>query len=156
FPGGAIVGCSTGFLNVPKIKGTHTAMKSGMLAAEATFRVLNKYSRMEIYWDNLKNIWEELYGARNYRPAFEYGLIPGLGISTLEHYLLKGKAPFTLKHGKPDHEAKSVAKLRRPSHYPKPDGVLSFDVPTSLHRKKLPNSLVNVNSTSEHSLPEWI
>ncbi|KAL5546436.1 hypothetical protein UlMin_006123, partial [Ulmus minor] len=70
FPGGAIVGCSAGFLNVPKIKGTHTAMKSGMLAAETTFCVLNEYSSMEIYWDNLKNswIWEELYRAQNYRP----------------------------------------------------------------------------------------
>ncbi|POO03611.1 Electron transfer flavoprotein-ubiquinone oxidoreductase [Trema orientale] len=146
FPGGAIIGCSAGFLNVPKIKGTHTAMKSGMLAAEATFHVLNEGLGMETYWDNLKNswIWEELYRARNYRPAFEYGLVPGLAISALEHYVLKGKFPFTLKHGKPDHEATNVAELHCPIHYPKPDGLLSFDVPTSLHRS---------NTNHEHDQP---
>ncbi|XP_021906835.1 electron transfer flavoprotein-ubiquinone oxidoreductase, mitochondrial isoform X2 [Carica papaya] len=86
FPGGAIIGCSAGFLNVPKIKGTHTAMKSGMLAAEATFSVLHEGSNMETYWDSLRSswVWKELHGARNYRPAFEHGLIPGLAISALE------------------------------------------------------------------------
>ncbi|KHG21413.1 Electron transfer flavoprotein-ubiquinone oxidoreductase, mitochondrial [Gossypium arboreum] len=136
FPGGAIIGCSAGFLNVPKIKGTHTAMKSGMLAAEATFGVLHEGSNMEAYWDALRSswVWEELHRARNYRPAFEYGLFPGLALSALEHYVLKGKSPFTFKHGKPDHEATNVAKLHSSIQYPKPDGVLSFDVPTSLHR----------------------
>ncbi|KAL4561268.1 hypothetical protein LXL04_033432 [Taraxacum kok-saghyz] len=136
FPGGAVVGCAAGFLNVPKIKGTHTAMKSGMLAAESAFGVLNKGSNMEIYWENLKNswIWEELHRARNYRPAFEYGLFPGMAISGLEHYLLKGRAPFTLKHGKPDHEATDEASVSSPIEYPKPDGIVSFDVPTSLYR----------------------
>ncbi|GJN19889.1 hypothetical protein PR202_gb07204 [Eleusine coracana subsp. coracana] len=86
FPGGAIIGCSAGFLNVPKIKGTHTAMKSGMLSAEATFKALVEGSSMELYWENLKKswIWEELYKARNYRPAFEHGLIPGMALSALE------------------------------------------------------------------------
>ncbi|KAJ0612591.1 putative electron-transferring-flavoprotein dehydrogenase [Helianthus annuus] len=110
FPGGAIVGCSAGFLNVPKIKGTHTAMKSGMLAAESAFGVLHEGSNMKTYWESLKSswIWEELHRARNYRPAFEYGLLPGMAISALEHYILKGRAPYTLKHGKPDHEATHV------------------------------------------------
>ncbi|KAG8481293.1 hypothetical protein CXB51_026102 [Gossypium anomalum] len=119
FPGGAIIGCSAGFLNVPKIKGTHTAMKSGMLAAEATFGVLHEGSNMEAYWDALRSswVWEELHRAR---------------ITDL--YVLKGKSPFTFKHGKPDHEATNVAKLHSSIQYPKPDGVLSFDVPTSLHR----------------------
>uniref|UniRef100_A0A0D9XLJ1 Electron transfer flavoprotein-ubiquinone oxidoreductase n=1 Tax=Leersia perrieri TaxID=77586 RepID=A0A0D9XLJ1_9ORYZ len=86
FPGGAIIGCSAGFLNVPKIKGTHTAMKSGMLAAEASFKTLVEGSSMELYWENLKKswIWEELYKARNYRPAFEYGFIPGMALSAVE------------------------------------------------------------------------
>ncbi|KAM7280914.1 hypothetical protein ACFE04_008048 [Oxalis oulophora] len=146
FPGGAIIGCSAGFLNVPKIKGTHTAMKSGMLAAEATFRSLHEGSSMETYWDTLKNswVWEELRGARNYRPAFEYGLIPGLTLSGLEHYILRGKSPYTLKHGKPDHEATDVAQLHSPIHYPKPDGVFSFDVPTSLFRS---------NTNHDHNQP---
>ncbi|TXG72795.1 hypothetical protein EZV62_001374 [Acer yangbiense] len=146
FPGGAIIGCSAGFLNVPKIKGTHTAMKSGMLAAEAAFGVFNEGLNMETYWDTLQNswVWEELHKARNYRPAFEYGLVPGMAISALEHYILKGRAPFTLKHSKPDHEATEVARLHSPIQYPKPDGVLSFDVPTSLHRS---------NTNHEHDQP---
>ncbi|XWS22217.1 hypothetical protein CRYUN_Cryun29cG0015400 [Craigia yunnanensis] len=146
FPGGAIIGCSAGFLNVPKIKGTHTAMKSGMLAAEATFGVLHEGSNMEAYWEALRNswVWEELHKARNYRPAFEYGLFPGLAISALERYVLKGKSPFTLKHGKPDHEATNVAGLHSPIQYPKPDGILSFDVPTSLHRS---------NTNHDHDQP---
>uniref|UniRef100_A0A0E0BCP7 Electron transfer flavoprotein-ubiquinone oxidoreductase n=1 Tax=Oryza glumipatula TaxID=40148 RepID=A0A0E0BCP7_9ORYZ len=136
FPGGAIIGCSAGFLNVPKIKGTHTAMKSGMLAAEATFKTLVEGSSMELYLENLKKswIWEELYRARNYRPAFEYGFIPGIALSALERYVFKGKSPFTLKHGIPDHEATDMASLHSPIQYPKPDGQISFDVPTSLYR----------------------
>ncbi|KAH7690373.1 Electron-transferring-flavoprotein dehydrogenase protein [Dioscorea alata] len=91
-PEGAIIGCSTGFLNVPKIKGTHTAMKSGMLA-EATFRKLAEGVPMESYWDSLKNYW-----------AFKFGLLPRLAISALEKYIFRGRLPLTLKHGKLDHE----------------------------------------------------
>ncbi|XP_058183493.1 electron transfer flavoprotein-ubiquinone oxidoreductase, mitochondrial [Rhododendron vialii] len=146
FPGGAIIGCSAGFLNVPKIKGTHTAMKSGMLAAEAAFDVLHEGLNMDAYWNNLKNswIWEELYRARNYRPAFEYGLFPGLALSGLERYIFKGRFPVTLKHGKPDHEATDEAHLHSPIQYPKPDGIVSFDVPTSLYRS---------NTNHEHDQP---
>ncbi|XP_043706976.1 electron transfer flavoprotein-ubiquinone oxidoreductase, mitochondrial isoform X3 [Telopea speciosissima] len=146
FPGGAIIGCSAGFLNVPKIKGTHTAMKSGMLAAEAAFRVINEGISMETYWDNLRKswIWEELYRARNYRPAFKYGLIPGVVFSAIEHYILRGRSPLTLKHGKPDHEATDAARLHTPIQYSKPDGLVSFDVPTSLYRS---------NTNHEHDQP---
>ncbi|GAB2265647.1 hypothetical protein Dimus_000686 [Dionaea muscipula] len=146
FPGGAIIGCSAGFINVPKIKGTHTAMKSGMLAAETAFCVLHEGLKMEIYWDKLRNswIWEELYRARNYRPAFEYGLFPGLAICALERYLLREKSPWTLKHGKPDHESTDGANLHAPIDYPKSDGVISFDVPTSLYRS---------NTNHEHDQP---
>ncbi|KAI3840874.1 hypothetical protein MKX03_010002 [Papaver bracteatum] len=146
FPGGAIIGCSAGFLNVPKIKGTHTAMKSGMLAAESAFGALHEGSAMETYWDNLKKswVWEELRKARNYRPAFEYGLVPGLAVSAVEHYILKGRSPVTLKHGKPDHEATDPANLHTPIAYPKPDGVVSFDLPTSLYRS---------NTNHEHDQP---
>ncbi|KAK1319721.1 hypothetical protein QJS10_CPB04g01912 [Acorus calamus] len=146
FPGGAIIGCSAGFLNVPKIKGTHTAMKSGMLAAEAAFSALHEGSDMEMYWDSLKKswIWEELYKARNYRPAFEHGLLPGLAISACERYFFRGRSPYTLKHGKPDHEATDAASLHKPIQYPKPDGVLSFDVPTSLYRS---------NTNHDHDQP---
>uniref|UniRef100_A0A452YIU1 Electron transfer flavoprotein-ubiquinone oxidoreductase n=1 Tax=Aegilops tauschii subsp. strangulata TaxID=200361 RepID=A0A452YIU1_AEGTS len=146
FPGGAIIGCSAGFLNVPKIKGSHTAMKSGMLAAEATFKALVEGSSMDLYWENLKKswIWDELYRARNYRPAFEYGFIPGMALSAVERYIFKGKSPFTLKHGKPDHEATEMANLHLPISYPKPDGQVSFDVPSSLYRS---------NTNHEHDQP---
>lgn len=146
FPGGAIIGCSAGFLNVPKIKGTHTAMKSGMLAAEAAFGSLREGTSLKSYWETLGSswIWDELHRARNYRPAFEYGVIPGLAISALERYILKGRSPFTLKHGKPDHEATNAARLHSPIEYPKPDGVFSFDVPTSLHRS---------NTNHDHDQP---
>ncbi|ESQ38959.1 hypothetical protein EUTSA_v10001353mg [Eutrema salsugineum] len=149
FPGGAIIGCSAGFLNVPKIKGTHTAMKSGMLAAEAAFGALHEGLNMNTYWDNLRDswVWKELYAARNYRPAFEYGLLPGLAVSAMEHYVLKGKVPFTLKHGKADHEATDLARKCTPIEYPKPDGVLSFDVPTSLYRS---------NTNHDHDQPSHL
>eukprot|EP00268_Persea_americana_P045890 TRINITY_DN4702_c0_g1_i9.p1 TRINITY_DN4702_c0_g1~~TRINITY_DN4702_c0_g1_i9.p1 ORF type:complete len:204 (-),score=36.88 TRINITY_DN4702_c0_g1_i9:118-729(-) len=121
-------------------------MKSGMLAAEATFNVLHDGADMEMYWDSLKKswIWEELHRARNYRPAFEYGLIPGLAVSAVEHYVTKGRLPLTLKHGKPDHEATDDASIHTPIQYPKPDGLLSFDVPTSLYRS---------NTNHEHDQP---
>lgn len=146
FSGGAIIGCSAGFLNVPKIKGTHTAMKSGMLAAEAAFGSLREGTSLKSYWETLGSswIWDELHRARNYRPAFEYGVIPGMVISALERYILKGRSPFTLKHGKPDHEATNAARLHSPIEYPKPDGVFSFDVPTSLHRS---------NTNHDHDQP---
>lgn len=124
-------------------------MKSGMLAAEAAFDVLHEGSSMEKYWDGLRNswIWEELHKARNYRPAFEYGLVPGLALSALEHYVLKGRSPLTLKHGKPDHEATDVAQLHSPIQYPKPDGIVSFDVPTSLYRS---------NTNHDHDQPSHL
>lgn len=115
FPGGALIGCTAGFLNVPKIKGTHTAMKSGMLAAEAAYDalfgseeqpeapvMLNKYE------DSIKNSWvyDELYAVRNCKPAFHsplglYGGVLYSGISTL---ITKGKEPWTFKHKKADWE----------------------------------------------------
>ncbi|KAK4489105.1 hypothetical protein RD792_004899 [Penstemon davidsonii] len=146
FPGGAIIGCSAGFLNVPKIKGSHTAMKSGILAAESVFRTLNEGSPLEAFWESLRSswIWKELYNARNYRPAFEYGLYPGLALSGLEHYIMRGKSPWTLKHGKPDHEATDEAQMCKPIDYPKPDGIVSFDMPTSLYRS---------NTNHDHDQP---
>ncbi|ONK60912.1 uncharacterized protein A4U43_C08F23990 [Asparagus officinalis] len=101
---------------------------------------------MELYWDALQKswIWEELHRARNYRPAFEYGLFPGLAFSALERYLLRGKLPLTLKHGKPDHKSTDIASTHAPIKYPKPDGQVSFDVPTSLYRS---------NTNHEHDQP---
>jgi electron-transferring-flavoprotein dehydrogenase len=134
FPGGALIGCAAGFLNVPKIKGNHTAMKSGMLAAEAIFGAeaagggLDAYPRaLEASW-----VWDELQRARNIRPGFRYGLLPGLAYAGLDAYLLRGKAPWTLRHH-PDHEQLKPAKDCRPIAYPKPDGKLTFDRLSSVY-----------------------
>ena len=132
FPGGAIVGDAAGFLNVPKIKGTHTAMKSGMLAADAVLAALeDDAERVEptTYPDLFKTSWlyDELHGVRNARPAFKWGLWPAIAYNALDTYLLRGKAPWTLKHHAPDHAATKKASEASPIDYPKPDGVLTFD-----------------------------
>jgi electron-transferring-flavoprotein dehydrogenase len=104
FPGGVLVGCTAGFLNVPKVKGTHTAMKSGMLAAESIYEaVVNEATsapvEVKAYEDALKSSWvyEELHGVRNIRPSFKWGLLPFLAYSALDTYILRGKAPWTIQ-----------------------------------------------------------
>ncbi|MFQ5937983.1 MAG: NAD(P)/FAD-dependent oxidoreductase, partial [Acidiferrobacterales bacterium] len=102
FPGGALVGDCAGFLNVPKIKGTHTAMKSGMTAAEAAFEVLRAGQDRELtaYPEQLKRtwLWDELYRVRNVRPGFRWRLYGGFMYAGLDTYLLRGRAPWTLYH----------------------------------------------------------
>ena len=95
FPGGLIIGCGAGFMNVPKIKGTHTAMKSAMVAAEEIFKnIYNKNSNQEVftYEEELKKswVWDELYKVRNIRPSFKWGLIPGLVYSAIDTYIFRG------------------------------------------------------------------
>src|SRR5262249_6990611 len=103
FPGGALIGCAAGFVNVPKIKGSHTAMKSGMIAAEAVFARLNGDAGAEVgpalrqSW-----VWDELYRVRNIRPSFRLGLFGGLAYSALDTIVLRGRAPWTMHHH-PDH-----------------------------------------------------
>ena len=134
FPGGALIGCTAGFMNVPKIKGSHTAMKSGMLAAESVFTLLaksgspsGKLEPME-YEKSLKKswIWSELYRVRNIRPAFRWGLWPALLYGIIDTYLFKGRTPWTYRHS-PDHEGLKRASNCKPINYPKPDGKISFD-----------------------------
>ena len=134
FPGGALIGCTAGFMNVPKIKGSHTAMKSGMLAAEGVFTLLaksgspsGKLEPME-YEKSLKKswIWSELYRVRNIRPAFRWGLWPALLYGIIDTYLFKGRTPWTYRHS-PDHEGLKRASNCKPINYPKPDGKISFD-----------------------------
>ena len=132
FPGGALIGDTAGFLNVPKIKGTHTAMKSGMLAAEAVAEALagNKAPEPESFTAKLKGswVWEELNAARNIRPAFaKFGLFKGIAYSALDTYLLKGRAPWTFHHPHADNETLVDANKAQPIAYPKPDGKLTFD-----------------------------
>jgi electron-transferring-flavoprotein dehydrogenase len=132
FPGGLLIGDAAGFLNVPKIKGTHTAMKSGMLAAEAVAEALAGDHPPEItgYADRLKAswVWEELSKVRNVRPAFsKWGMWGGLLYSGLDTYLLRGKAPWTLHHPHADNETLVEADKAPRIAYPRPDGVLTFD-----------------------------
>ena len=132
FPGGALVGCSAGFVNVPKIKGTHTAMKSGMLAAEAVAEALagsrpaepvSYAARLEGSW-----VWEELSAVRNIRPAFaKFGFWGGMAYAGLDTYILRGRAPWTFHHKHQDHETLIDADKAPRIDYPKPDGVLTFD-----------------------------
>jgi electron-transferring-flavoprotein dehydrogenase len=132
FPGGALIGDTAGFLNVPKIKGTHTAMKSGMAAAEALAEALagGRPTEPAAYADKIKAswVWEELSAARNLRPAFaKFGLYGGIAYAALDTYILRGKAPWTLHHAHPDNESLDKAANAKPIAYPKPDGKLTFD-----------------------------
>jgi len=143
FAGGALLGDAAGTLNVPKIKGTHTAMKSGMVAGEAAVAAVLHARRvgahgadMAAYPEMLRAswVWDELQRARNVRPAFRFGLWAGLAHAAVDTYALRGRAPWTLRHGVADHEALRPAAQSAVLEYPKPDGVLTFDVPTSLAR----------------------
>jgi electron-transferring-flavoprotein dehydrogenase len=127
FPGGALIGDAAGFLNVPKIKGSHTAMKSGMVAAETIFRRLSGEpdaslrAALEQSW-----IWDELRRARNIRPSFRWGLWGGLAYSALDTYVLRGAAPWTF-HNHADHLQLTRASEARRIEYPRPDGRITFD-----------------------------
>ncbi len=132
FPGGVLIGDTAGFLNVPKVKGTHMAMKSGIEAAEALFahltvegqtghEVLGYAERLKQSW-----LWDELYQVRNIRPSFRWGLWGGIAYSAIDTFLLKGRAPWTLHHHA-DHSQLKKASECAPIVYPKPDGKISFD-----------------------------
>ena len=101
FPGGALIGCSAGFLNVLKIKGTHNAMKSGMIAAETAFRAVGGSSDMSTYEEDMKKswIWDELREVRNLRPSFNtpLGIWGGIAYSGLDSLILKGRVPWTFR-----------------------------------------------------------
>ena len=127
FPGGAVIGDAAGFLNVPKIKGSHTAMKSGMVAAEVVFRRRAGEPDAEL-GAALKQswVWEELRRVRNIRPSFRWGLWAGLAYSGLDTYVLRGNAPWTLHHH-PDHLQLTRADEARRVEYLRPDGKLTFD-----------------------------
>ncbi len=138
FPGGVLVGDAAGFLNVAKIKGNHTAMKSGMVAAEAIAKHLEKTDaapEVETYTTLLQQswLWEELHLARNVRPAFRFSLYGGLLLNAIDQLFFKGKAPWTLKHHSKDHATLNTASLSTKLVYPKPDGVVSFDRLSSVY-----------------------
>ncbi len=159
FPGGMLIGDAAGFLNVPKIKGTHTAMKSGMLAAEAVFA-----GTPEAYPDALKQSWvgQELYGVRNIRPAFHKGLWAGMAYAALDTLLLRGKAPWTFKNHADHLQLKKASACVRPE-YPQPDGVLTFSRMDSVflsntnHEEDQPSHLTlrDTKVPVEFNLPEY-
>jgi electron-transferring-flavoprotein dehydrogenase len=136
FPGGVIVGDAAGFLNVAKIKGNHTAMKSGMVAAEAlaahlkagkgSAECVGYRAALEQSW-----IWPELKQVRNIRPGFKWGLLPGLALAALDTYVFRGKAPWTLKNHADHLQLRKAAEEKR-IEYPKADGTLTFDRLTSV------------------------
>ena len=132
FPGGALIGDTAGFLNVPKIKGTHAAMKSGMLAADAVADALaaGRPAEPVSYADRFRSSWlcDELRAVRNVRPAFaKFGLYGGTLYAGIDGMVLRGRAPWTMHHAHADHEGLlDVSKVRR-IDYPKPDGALTFD-----------------------------
>ena len=134
FNGGALIGCDLGTLNFAKIKGSHTAMKSGMLAADAVadrlFADSEGGDELTAYVDSFKSSWlyEELFATRNFGPAMhKFGPIIGAGFNWFDQNILGGKMPFTLHDTKPDYACLKLAKDSKKIDYPKPDGKLSFD-----------------------------
>ncbi|PQZ83337.1 MULTISPECIES: electron transfer flavoprotein-ubiquinone oxidoreductase [Pseudomonas] len=134
FNGGALIGCDLGTLNFAKIKGSHTAMKSGMLAADAVadrlFADSEGGDELTAYVDSFKSSWlyEELFATRNFGPAMhKFGPIIGAGFNWFDQNVLGGKMPFTLHDTKPDYACLKLAKDSKKIDYPKPDGKLSFD-----------------------------
>jgi len=127
FPGGLVIGCAAGFLNVAKLKGSHTAMKSGMVAAETVHcrlqgeEAVDYRAALAASW-----VWPELHETRNIRPGFRHGLWFGLAHAALDTYVLRGRAPWTLRQSA-DHLHLRKASDARPIAYPKPDGVVTFD-----------------------------
>ena len=138
FSGGVLAGCEAGFLNGAKIKGSHTAMKTGMLAAESVFAALqlaepdasvaNFEQRVRDSW-----VWQELESARNFGPAqHKFGNLLGAAFIWLDQNVFRGKLPFTLHNPDPDHAALMPAKMSAPVNYPAPDGKISFDLLSSV------------------------
>ena len=132
FPGGALVGCDAGFLNASRIKGSHAAIKSGSLAAEAAFEALQagrKQDELSQYAENFKQSWlhEELNKARNFKQWFKKGRSIASVMTFVEQGLLKGKMPWTLRNNKPDHACLQPAAECARIDYPKPDGKITFD-----------------------------
>jgi electron-transferring-flavoprotein dehydrogenase len=127
FPGGALIGDAAGFLNVPKIKGSHTAMKSGMVAAETIFRRLSGNPGAEVRRAVEESwVWDELRRVRNIRPSFRWSLWAGLAYSALDTYVFRGNAPWTFRYH-PDHLQLTRASQARRIEYPRPDGKITFD-----------------------------
>ncbi|CAB5712134.1 Electron transfer flavoprotein-ubiquinone oxidoreductase [Delftia tsuruhatensis] len=132
FPGGALVGCDAGFLNVSRIKGSHAAIKTGMMAADAAYDAIvagRQGDELNAYVEAFEGSWlhEELNKSRNFKAWFKKGLFTATLMNGLEQFVLKGNIPWTLHRDKPDHAYLRPAAECKPIDYPKPDGKLTFD-----------------------------
>jgi electron-transferring-flavoprotein dehydrogenase len=134
-PGALLVGCDAGTLNMPKIKGSHTAMKSGMIAAETILEHIKNKTNLSVYEKKFKKSWvyKELYAARNVKPSFNWGLILGILFTGIDQIFFRGKMPFTLRHKHSDHESLTPAENVKKINYPKTDGKISFDKTSSVY-----------------------
>ena len=132
FPGGALVGCDAGYLNVSRIKGSHAAIKTGMLAAEAAYEAITggrQHDELTAYPKAFEASWlhTELNKARNFKAWFKKGLTVATVMNGIEQFALKGHIPWTLHRDKPDHAYLKPAAECKPIVYPKPDGKITFD-----------------------------
>ena len=135
-PGALLIGCNAGTLNMPKIKGSHTAMKSGIIGAEAIDEYFREnLSSLDNFENKFTNSWayKELYAARNVKPFItKFGLLIGTILTGIDQILFRGKLPFTLNHAHADHETLMPANKCKKIEYPKPDGNITFDRASSV------------------------
>lgn len=169
FPGGLLVGCDAGFLNGAKIKGAHTAIKTGMLAAESAYDALSQEDELPTlasYEEAIRASWvhDELYRARNFGPALhKFGTFMGAAFTFMDQNIFRGKLPFTLRNENPDHHSLQKAKTAKPIDYPKPDGVITFDRLSSVylsstnHEEDQPSHLKLIDETIPilYNLPNY-
>ena len=132
FPGGALIGCDAGYLNVSRIKGSHAAIKTGMLAADAAYAAIvagRQHDELSAYPRAFESSWlyTELYKSRNFKSWFKKGLTVATLMNGFEQFVLGGNMPWTLRRDKPDHAYLRPAAECTPIDYPKPDGKLTFD-----------------------------
>jgi len=170
FPGGLLVGCDAGFLNGVKIKGSHTAMKTGMLAAECIYEALTSgdqgYSELTSFDKAVADSWvhDELYRGRNFGPALEkLGTFAGAAFTFVDQNIFRGKLPFTLHNRRADHDTLDDAAASAKIDYPKPDGIVTFDRLSSVflsgtnHEEDQPSHLVlkDPSIPVEYNLPKY-
>ena len=169
FPGGVLVGCDAGFLNGVKIKGAHTAIKTGMLAAESVHEALvngEEYSELSSFEEAVRYSWvhDELYRARNFGPSLhKLGTFFGAAFTFIDQNIFRGKLPFTMRNQHADHDSLQKASAAKPIDYPRPDGVVSFDLLSSVflsstnHEEDQPSHLILKDESVPISfnLPEY-
>ncbi len=169
FPGGVLVGCDAGFLNGVKIKGAHTAIKTGMLAAESVYAALaggEAYSELSSFEEAVRESWvhDELHRARNFGPSLhKLGTFFGAAFTFIDQNIFRGKLPFTLHNRHADHDSLQKASDAKPIDYPRPDGVVSFDLLSSVflsstnHEEDQPSHLTLKDESIpiEYNLPEY-